>query len=381
VQREWRHVGKNLISEVDQQYGVYHGQVFKLDRFSRWLNRAGIPWPRLPSGLLDVSDDAFKQQEAAFPIISELRELRQTIQQVKLDGLRIGSDGRSRTPLRPFSSVTGRNQPSTTGFAFGPAKWMRGFIRPPRRRGLASIDFSSQEIGVAGGLSHDERLIAAYTGEDPYIAFAIQAGLASADATKVSHPDVRNACKAVVLGLNYGMGPHSIALQAGITVAQARELIQLHKRTYRRFWRWSEDMVSAALLSRRMSTVFGFRRIVTPRDKITSIMNWPMQANSAEMMRIAAIAATEAGIKVCAPVHDAFLIEAPLDCLEEHVEAMRAIMSRAGVAVCGLPIGTDAKIIRYPDRYMEDRGVEMWNRVMRLADLPHVFEPNEPSDE
>jgi hypothetical protein len=61
---------------------------------------------------------------------------------------------------------------------------------------------------------------------------------------------------------------------------------------------------------------------------------------------------------------------------------MRAIMSRAGAAVCGLPIRTEAKIIRYPDRYMEDRGVEMWNRVMRLANLPHAaFEPNGPSDE
>jgi hypothetical protein len=40
-------------------------------------------------------------------------------------------------------------------------------------------------------------------------------------------------------------------------------------------------------------------------------MNWPMQANGAEMMRIAAMAATEAGIEVCAPVHDAFLIAAP----------------------------------------------------------------------
>ena len=35
-------------------------------------------------------------------------------------------------------------------------------------------------------------------------------------------------------------------------------------------------------------------------------MNFPMQAGGAEMMRIAAIAATEAGIEVCCPVHDAF---------------------------------------------------------------------------
>ena|SRR5690242_10604301 len=38
------------------------------------------------------------------------------------------------------------------------------------------------------------------------------------------------------------------------------------------------------------------------------------------MMRIAAIAATECGIEICAPVHDAFLISAPFDCLQDHVD-------------------------------------------------------------
>ena len=42
-------------------------------------------------------------------------------------------------------------------------------------------------------------------------------------------------------------------------------------------------------------------------------MNFPMQANGAEMMRLAACMAIERGIEVCAPVHDAFLICAPLD--------------------------------------------------------------------
>jgi hypothetical protein len=41
-----------------------------------------------------------------------------------------------------------------------------------------------------------------------------------------------------------------------------------------------------------------------------------MQGNGAEMLRIACIFLTEAGIRVCAPVHDALLIELPLVGLE-----------------------------------------------------------------
>ena len=44
-----------------------------------------------------------------------------------------------------------------------------------------------------------------------------------------------------------------------------------------------------------------------------------MQANGSEMLRIVCILMMEAGIRVCAPVHDAVLIEAPLEELDDRV--------------------------------------------------------------
>jgi hypothetical protein len=326
----------------------------------------------LESGLLDLSDEAFKQQEGIYPSIQRLRELRNTVRQGDLDGLRVGADARARTSLRPFASVTGRNQPSTRGFPFGNAKWMRGFIATSAERDLAYIDFVSQEIAIAAGLSGDARLLSAYD-DDVYMAFAKDAGLVGPEATKESHPHIRNACKVVVLGLNYGMGPYAMALQAGIPVDEARELIDLHKRTYPRFWKWSGDSVENALLTGSMQTVFGWKRRLVGREKLTSVMNFPMQANGAEMMRVAAIGAVRAGIEVCAPVHDAFLIAAPAERLQEDVATMREIMSEAGRVVCGVRVRTDAKLIRYPNRYMEERGIDMWNRVMRLANMRNAL--------
>ena len=86
------------------------------------------------------------------------------------------------------------------------------------------------------------------------------------------------------------------------------------------------------------------------------------------MMRIAAIAATEAGIEVCAPVHDAFLISAPIDRIDEDVTKMREIMAKAGRLVTGIDVRTDVKIVRSPDRYMDERGAPMWNQVMGLLE-------------
>jgi len=46
---------------------------------------------------------------------------------------------------------------------------------------------------------------------------------------------------------------------------------------------------------------------------------------------------------------------------------MRAAMAEASRAVLrGFELGTDIKVVRYPDRYMDKRGKIMWDRVMGL---------------
>jgi hypothetical protein len=90
------------------------------------------------------------------------------------------------------------------------------------------------------------------------------------------------------------------------------------------------------------------------------------------MMRVAAIAGTEAGIEICAPIHDAFLIQAPLERLNQDVEQTRALMTEAGRAVTGgFPVRTDASVVRFPDRYMDEGGQAMWERVKALLSTGH----------
>jgi DNA polymerase I-like protein with 3'-5' exonuclease and polymerase domains len=206
-----------------------------------------------------------------------------------------------------------------------------------------------------------------YTTGDPYLAFAKAARLVPPDATKASHKAERDRCKRVVLGVNYGMGPDALATSLGIAPAEARELMRLHRETYRRFWLWSDGVVASTMLMSEMQTAFGWRCRVDAGANARALMNFPMQANGAEMTRIAAIAATEARIEVCAPIHDAFLIQAPLERLDRDVEHMSTLMTEAGRAVTGgFPVRTDPKVVRYPDRYMDEGGQAMWDRVTAL---------------
>ena len=58
IRDNWNAVQAELIAEIDVDYGVYENRTFKAARFADWLVRNDIPWPRLASGRLDLSDDA-----------------------------------------------------------------------------------------------------------------------------------------------------------------------------------------------------------------------------------------------------------------------------------------------------------------------------------
>ena len=199
--------------------------------------------------------------------------------------------------------------------------------------------------------------------------------LVPAEATKGSHPEIRQACKAIVLGVNYGMGPESIAAQSGIHVDRARELLRLHRETYRVFWRWAEANVDRVLLGLPLETVFGWRIHYPPGCNAVindrSILNWPMQSHGAEMMRLGVSMAVEAGLMICAPIHDALLLEAPIDEIEERAARLAQMMSDASELVLGPAkrCRSDIKIVRYPDRFEDEaRGSVMFSRVMTLLE-------------
>ena len=311
VLENWDGLKRDLIVDVDQAWGIYDDGHFRMARFEQRLVALGIAstWPRTETGLLATDDDTFLEQAALhreFPQLQTLRELRATLSRMRLIGLEIGTDGRNRCALMPYQAITGRNLPSNAKFIFGPARWLRGFIAPPEGYGLAYLDFASEEIAIAAALASDQILAEHYTTGDPYLRFAIAAGLAPPDATKESHGAVRDACKSLFLGIGYGMQAPSLAAKAGITRAAASELIALHRETYRNFTRWRMDTVDRALLSGCMRTTFDWRRRGCETARPTELMNWPIQSTGSHLMQVVCIAATEAGIEVACPVHTLF---------------------------------------------------------------------------
>ncbi|XZE56139.1 DNA polymerase [Planctomycetaceae bacterium SH139] len=367
--RSWAPIKAKLITAIDADFGVFDGGTFKLDRFERYLIKHRIPWPTTESGRLALDDDTFRQQARSYPQIAPLRELRHSLSEMKLEKLSVGADGRNRTMLRPFASRSGRNQPSNNQFVFGPSVWLRGLIKPEPGRAIAYVDWSQQELGVAAALSGDPALCQAYKSGDPYLEFARMAGAVPDNATKKSHPSERAAFKVCMLAVQYGMSEVGLAAKLDKPTAFARNLLLQHKETFPIFWKWSQQQVDVAMLTGKIETVFGWPIHTFGGDNPRSLANFPCQANGAEMMRLACSMATEQGINVCCPVHDALLVEASADDIAATVEKTKSIMRQAGeIVLDGFLIESDAKVVAYPDRYFdEDRGKLMWDRVMELA--------------
>lgn len=356
-----------LIADVDQQFGVYDRRSFKRKRFEDFLRREGIVWPRTEKGQLSLSKDTFKDMARLHPKIEPLRQLRKTLATLTKNKLAVGSDGRNRAMLSPFRSKTGRNQPSNSKFIFGQPAWMRSLIKPGKARAVAYIDWSQQEFGIAAALSGDDAMMQAYRSGDPYLTFAIQAGAAPPEATKASHKDIRDQFKALVLAVQYQMTAEGLARRLGCSVFRAETLLRLHRRTFSKFWAWSDRIEAIALVQRSIRTAFGWRLHVGSDVNLRTIRNFPMQATGAEMLRLACSMATEEGIDIVAPVHDAVMIESDAARIDTTVTRMQSIMAEASRLVLGgFELASDAKVVRWPDRYVDEKGAEMFQRVMRL---------------
>jgi len=368
LRRYWTDIQDDLIAAIDKDYGVFEGRSFRIELWERWLAAHGIPWPRLPSGRLDLSDDTFRQMARAYPAVAPMRELRSALSEMRLADLAVGRDGRNRTILSAFRARSGRCAPSNTRYIFGPSVWLRSLIQPPPGYGVAYIDWCQQEYGIAAALSGDPAMLTAYMSGDPFLEFAKQASAVPPDATKHSHPSERELFKQCSHAVAYGMEAEGLARRIGQPPIVGRDLMRAHHEVNRIYWRWSDAAVDHAVLTGSLLTVYGWPIHVGENFNPRSLRNFPMQANGAEMLRLAACFATEQGTEVCALIHDAMLICAPLDRLADDIKRTRACMAKASRAVLnGFELRTEVHVVRHPDRYQDPRGTLMWDRVMRLV--------------
>lgn len=373
-----------LIREIDKDYHVYVDGAFSEKRFLAWLTSRGIHWPQHPSGNLKLDRDTFSDMARLYPEVSPLHELRKTLSELTNQTLEVAPDGRCHVAPGVFGTLTGRNCPRAADFIFARAKWWRSLIKPSPGHVLIYLDWRSQEFAIAAALSGDEAMMAAYRSGDAYLGFGKACGSIPADATKTSHPVLRQRFKVATLAIQFGIGPEKLGRDLGGGPVAGLRMLDRYRSAFPKFTRWSQAQADKAALGGVLLTPFGWRLKADALDvKPRTFKNFPVQATGGDMMRIAVILMVQSGVKVCAMVHDGFLVECPVsECAEIAAVADECMREASRIVLDGFEVDVDRII--YEDRFRDPSGAEMWGLICRLAGLgdggsPGQFAPPHPS--
>jgi hypothetical protein len=382
LRANWQAVRHALAASVAELYpGVYEGTVFKKGGLERWLAGRGLleAWERGTDGQITVGRDLMREMAALHPELGPLAGVRSTLGSLNDVALPIGRDGRNRARLKPFMTKTCRNAPSSTDFVFAAPSWMRGLIVPPDPAGaVLYLDYGSQELVIMAALAGDAALLGTCSAGDPYLDFAAKAGLAPEGATKETHAEARAHAKALLLGVQFGMGAHGLARRAKLPLSRASDLLERHRAAYPRVHAFIRDTLATADLTGELRNRFGWRITIERLGNPREVQNWPIQSTGSMILHWAIRLLDRAGLRLIATVHDAVVIEAPRRDLADAVAVASRLMRQASADVIGVEIGVDwhaapdprpAILRRWPERaerLLLDKGEGLFRQVTGL---------------
>ena len=251
--------------------------------------------------------------------------LRQTV-----DGLlaAIQPDGRIHTTYMQTIAATGRLSSTDPNLQNIPIRTELGrrirsaFVAGDDFEALMSADYSQIEMRLMAHVSGDEGLIAAFrSGRDFHAEMAaIVFGVAPEEVTG----QMRARVKAMNYGLAYGLGAYGLSTRLGISVAEAKELMEVYNSRVGGVQQYLADVVAEARRVGYTSTLLGRRRYLPDLNSGNrqrremaerAALNSPIQGSAADIIKLAMLE-VERGLiaeglcsRILLQVHDELVLE------------------------------------------------------------------------
>lgn len=235
-------------------------------------------------------------------------------------------------------------------------EWYRKLFIPQNDNVLVCADFSQVEVRVAAILSGEENMLKAYReGKDLY---KHTASLLFRKLEEEITKEERQRAKAVVLGLQFGMGYKTLckyALNYGVKLSEeeSNTLVVRYKEAYPRLTAWQVETTTIASELLSTQTVCGMKRKLSDDNYYTCSLNTPVQGSAAEVILVALtvldeyIQKNKLSAKIVATVHDEILVECSKEDSQVVKKALETIMHKAFIFVfdrIGIK-GADANIV------------------------------------
>lgn len=388
LKRNWAVIRANLARVVEDKhhYGVFSfdadGEAhFEQSKMVALIERLGMQtvWPKTDTGKYSFadpgrgneSDKTFKQMAQLNPYLEDLRQTKKLLEQFKVLSLPVSADGRCHGRYSPWVQATGRSSPGQ-GSIFAMPAWARWLIKPGEGRGIAYVDLKSAEFGIAAGLSHDTLMCEDYNAmlaheiECVYFELAKRSNVVPPNARVSDYKPVRKLWKQACLAMMYGQSPEGLSVSSGISLSEARVIQSAFKKRYATYWAWTAREIVHAHARGWIETVCGWRLNVHPESNDGTLLNFPMQATCADIMRRAITLMADSGVAVCEIVHDAVMVEDAIVSLDETIAITKDCWCEASKEVLGFELQADCKKYIFPRHYEDDDGAQMWDVLLGL---------------
>lgn len=286
--------------------------------------------------------DKLRGQHPIIELIEKTRELAK-LKNTYVDALPLLADSNNRihTTFNQDVAATGRLSSTNPNLQNIPIRTEQGrrireaFITDGDKV-LVSADYSQFELRLAAILSGDEKLINDFNGDvDIHTKTASEVyGVPMDDVTK----NQRRAAKVINFGVLYGMSPHGLAANTGMTFAQAKDFIAQYFELRAPVRKFIDATLEKARTEGYVETYYGRRR-PTPDVKSSNFMvrmaaeraaaNMPIQGTEADLMKRAMIRVDEElgelGEQIL-QIHDSILVECPKENGEKVADILKNVM-------------------------------------------------------
>jgi len=238
--------------------------------------------------------------------------------------------GRVHTSLNQTIAATGRLSSTSPNFQNIPIRTETGrevrkaFIAQKAGSVILSADYSQVELRIMAHYSKEPELIKAFE-EDADIhsrTAALVNGIAESEVT----PDQRRSAKVVNFGIMYGAGPYRMSQELGISIADAKTLIDTYFKTYPGIKRYMKETIESARKKGFVETLYHRRRRTnnlnaSNRNMVQAeeraAINMPIQGTAADIIKIAMInihkqmEIKKFQSKMILQIHDELMFECP----------------------------------------------------------------------
>mgnify|MGYP000995669340 FL=1 len=270
-------------------------------------------------------------QKSGHPVLTSLLRIRETKKLgTTVEGLiaEIAKDGRIHTHFQQTVTATGRLSSTGPNLQNIPVRTEEGrkirdcFTVGKGYVALLTADYSQIEMRIMAHLSHDERLLAAFTsGEDLH---ATVAGLVFGVKQSEVDPEMRRQMKAMSYGLAYGLSSYGLAIQLDISPPAAQQLMDTYFERFGGIRDYLKTVVEDARKVGYTETIMGRRRYLPDlmhdnrqRREVAERMalNAPIQGSAADIIKLAmlnvqaAIEKEKLKSRLLLQIHDELILE------------------------------------------------------------------------